>query len=373
MEMPNISTTNVVPKPQIEAIQTVPPFVVTDPRQFRQVSVAKEPIGSGIFKGCFNIVLCYNKAMEKDSGWLVAGWIKESLARALKEQPLLSGRLRRGEDGHGELEIVSNDSGVRLLEAKINNMSLQEFLDLKERDKAEAELVFWKDIDEQNPQFSPLFYVQVTNFQCGGYSVGISCSFLLADLLIMDNFLQKWAKIQSEMISKNEGPEVPIFYLPNLKPANLSPNSIFSSTPRENCGQTMIFRMSTESMDLKEQSFKKLALLCLEEAEQTGRKILPDEFTFFVKESTKIIKVENCKKTEVAKSHMKNQIMSSCASLKDYLGMNELAFREGNGPARVSLWIGSVTSNGIVVGIPFPKEGSSEVNIIVTIPYENES
>jgi hypothetical protein len=56
--------------------------------------------------------------------------------------------------------MVSNDTGVRLVEAKIT-MTLQEFLGLEEREKAEAELVFWMDFDEQNPQFSPPLYVQV--------------------------------------------------------------------------------------------------------------------------------------------------------------------------------------------------------------------
>jgi hypothetical protein len=56
--------------------------------------------------------------------------------------------------------MVSNDTGVRLVEAKIT-MTLQEFLGLEENEKAEAELVSWMDIDEQNPQFSPLLYVQV--------------------------------------------------------------------------------------------------------------------------------------------------------------------------------------------------------------------
>ena len=158
MAMSQISS-EFVHKVQIEGVQTVAPSKVTDPRETCLVSV-KDPVSSDIFQGCLSIVLCYNKAVEEDSGWLVAGWIKESLGRALQDQPMLSGRLRRVEDGNGELEMVSNDTGVRLVEAKIT-MTLQEFLGLEENEKAEAELVFWMDIDEQNPQFSPLLYVQV--------------------------------------------------------------------------------------------------------------------------------------------------------------------------------------------------------------------
>ncbi|KAJ9147653.1 hypothetical protein P3X46_029788 [Hevea brasiliensis] len=368
MAMPYF-TNNGVPKSQIEAIQTVPPFQVTDPREFRLISVA-ETIGSGIFTGCLNIVLYYNKAMEKDSGWLVAGWIKESLGRALREQPMLSGRLGRGENGRGELEIVSNDSGVRLVEAKIS-VTLREFLDLKEKEKAEAELVFWKYIDEQNPQFSPLLFVQVTNFQCGGYSIGISCSLLLADLLIMDNFLLKWANIQKDMLSKNDEVKLPLFYLPNLKTASLAANRTFSPASIERCGQTMIFRITGENVDLKNESSKKLALLCMEEAEQKlGNKIISSEFSFLMKESPTVMQVENFKKIERVNSHlMSDQVMITSSSLKDYLEINEIAFTEGNKPAQVSYWAGAV-NDGLAVAIPSSNEGVSELNFIITFPIE---
>ncbi|XP_050226692.1 pelargonidin 3-O-(6-caffeoylglucoside) 5-O-(6-O-malonylglucoside) 4'''-malonyltransferase-like [Mercurialis annua] len=365
-------TVNNVPESKFEAVQTVMPVTVTDPRQIRQVLAVTKPIASANFTGCLNIILCYNKATENDSGFIVAGWIRESLARALTEQPLLAGRLRRGEDGGGELEIVSNDSGVRLVEAS-NSLSLKEFIDFKGREKAAAEsqLVFWKSIDEQNPQFSPLFYVQVTNFECGGYSIGISCSILLADLVIMDKFLQTWAKIQCDMLSKNEDSNLPIFYLPNLKPSSPSLNGILSSTPIDNFGQTMIFNISKENMILEEESSKKLALLCIQEAEQNlGTKMSLHEFNFLVKETTKVIKVENCKKNEIVNFNLERHFKSSCANLKEYLKMSELAFREGNKAIRVSCWIGSV-SDGFVLGIPSHEEVTSDFNIIITFPIEN--
>lgn len=152
----------------IEGVLTITPSKITEPRQVRQVS-ANDPIGLGLFGQCLHVVLYY-KSSQEDSGWLHAGWMKESLARALLDQPMISGRLRRrdiaGDDDldqqiHHELEIVSNDSGARLIEARIP-ITLSEFLDSKTRETAEAELVFWKDIDEQSPQFCPLFFVQVT-------------------------------------------------------------------------------------------------------------------------------------------------------------------------------------------------------------------
>lgn len=153
-------------KIRLEAMQTVIPMKPTDPRSSIPVFASAAGSGSvGVYKRCFNIVLCYNKnSGDEYSGSLVAGWIKESLGRALSEQPTLAGRLRK-KDGsagdNGELEIVSNDSGVRLIEAQFS-MSLDEFIDLKEKNEVESQLVFWEDIDhEHNPQFSPLFYIQV--------------------------------------------------------------------------------------------------------------------------------------------------------------------------------------------------------------------
>lgn len=111
------------------------------------------------------MILCYNKASDDDSGWIVAGWIKESLGRALVENPVLAGRLRKGEGDScaGDMEIVSNDCGVRMVEAQIN-ITLAEFLDLKHKKVAESELVFWEDVQESTPQYSPLFYIQVSEF-----------------------------------------------------------------------------------------------------------------------------------------------------------------------------------------------------------------
>ena len=148
-------------KLHLETMQTAIPMNPTDPKLSLPVLLA-ENLGSGIYKRCFNIVMCYNKTSEEDSSSIVGGWIRESLGKALSEhRPMLAGRLRRKDGGGGEFEIVSNDSGVRLIEAQFA-MSLQDFLELEDKKEAESQLVFWEDIDyEQNPQFSPLFYLQV--------------------------------------------------------------------------------------------------------------------------------------------------------------------------------------------------------------------
>ncbi|KAF9685446.1 hypothetical protein SADUNF_Sadunf03G0055400 [Salix dunnii] len=357
-----------VPKVQIEGVQTVVPSKVTDPREMCLVLV-KDPVSSDIFRGCLNTVLCYSKAGEEGSGGFVAGWIKESLGRAMLDQPMLSGRLRRVEDGNGELEMVPNDTGVRLVDAKIE-MSLQEFLGLEEREKAEAELVFWKDIDEQNPLFSPLLYVQVTDFQCGGYSIGISSSLLLADHIIMDNFLSRWSGIQEKLLPNNSnGLEKSMFYLPNLRNTSLSPHNTMSPTPGKRSGQTLIFKITGDSEieGVKNKLWKSAVSHCIQEAEHKLGSEMPTGFSLFVKESPEVIRIQNCKKNELVKSNLNFRCQ---AITLDDIGITELAFRDGNKPAHVSCWIGSAV-DGLVMAIPSSNENTSDVNVIVTIPEGN--
>ncbi|RVW50751.1 hypothetical protein CK203_076838 [Vitis vinifera] len=236
---------------------------------------------------------------KEDSGWLVAGWIRESLGRALVEQPLLGGRLRRVGDSEGEFEIVSNDSGVRLMEAR-TSMALSEFLELKDWEAVEADqLVFWKDIDGQNPQFYPLFYVQVTNFERGGYSIGISCSLLLADPLGMASFLKRWASIHNTLVSENDKSKLPIFYLLSLRRLNDTPSiHMISSNTSRSRARAKIFNMA-ENMNSDEKICRTVASVCNEEAEcHLGTK-MASKYWLFLKKLSEDIKIEACSKEEI--------------------------------------------------------------------------
>ncbi|PON64609.1 Transferase [Parasponia andersonii] len=382
----------------IEAVQTVPPLKITVPKKVRQVSsspsllslslssssAAAGHVGPRVWGGCLYMVLYYNRlASGEDSGSLHAGWIKESLARVLSEQPLLAGRLQKGDTiGGGDEEeevyvIVANDAGVRLVEARMP-LTMSEFLlDLDSSKsnstmkEAEAELVFWKDVDETDPQFCPLFYVQVTKFECGGYSFGISCSLLLADILFK-NFLKKWADIHKNMLSKNGIPERPLFYLPSLKitPSSNVTNIIHSEASKDS-GQTIIFNVTYSNKD--ELITSTLALLCIEEAEAKLGSKMALEFTFsYVKERSNVVFLKKCSKYDQLAIkpdlNLKDRIKS--ATWDDF-GMMELEFRKGNKPVRVSNWIGSVSS-GLVMATPYCSEDRQDVlsgmKIIVRVP-----
>ncbi|PON97881.1 Chloramphenicol acetyltransferase-like domain containing protein [Trema orientale] len=124
---------------QIEALLSVSPSKLSEPQQVRRASPTTEldPFRSDNLGGCLNVLLYYKKACQEDSGWLQAGWVRESLGRALLEQPLFGGRLITRQTHRQDHvadnkrhEIVSNDSGVRLVEARMP-LTLSEFLDSK--------------------------------------------------------------------------------------------------------------------------------------------------------------------------------------------------------------------------------------------------
>ncbi|KAF3616858.1 putative oleosin 1-like, partial [Capsicum annuum] len=355
-------------KLQVEAIQTVIPMKITDPRLSRRV-VLPDTFHSGDLQRRFHMVLYYNKASETDSGWIVAGWFKESLGSAIVENPIFAGRLRKLEDdninNNGKFELVSNDSGVRMMEANYPK-NMDDFIDYKKVENVENELVYWEDIHEISPQFSPLFYVQVTNFKCGGYSIGISCSLFLADPFAMTSFLKSWSNIHNNLVSQIDAPKIPSFYTPNFTKIGSSQNlSITSPKTKKQITKTFIFKNSKMKLNNNE-SLKNLASKCIGEIESKIGKKISSNFTFLVKENFENIKMENCSREEIIKKE--NGLLSIVLANWDDLGANKVRFIEGNKAIHISYWIINGENNQDLVMIsPTHDEDNHELNIIITI------
>ncbi|KAJ0235099.1 hypothetical protein HA466_0267170 [Hirschfeldia incana] len=362
----------ILQKSMIAAIQSVPPMEVTKHRRVRSISVG-DPLGAGMFQRTLNIVTYYKHAGDSgcNRGWLVAGWIKESLGRALNEHPIIAGRLRwrrktttAGEDG---LEVVANDSGVRLVEARFP-ASLPEFFEMVKRDKsrAEAETVFWTDIDEVDPQFSPLFYVQVTCFESGGYSIGISCSILLADILLETDFLTKWAQIQSSLAHLQTTLK-PLFYIPSNKRNNFLTELSRSASVLDR-GDPFVFLAETCS---------KMSLVCMKKAVANRETARADVF-LFVKEQggdeNGTTTERDGTEVEIHMTETRDEAFSDCDCCDDLGEVADvgvlldvsLAFDdkfEGS-----SCWIGSI-SKGLAFGVPSAFGGTkSLVKFIIALP-----
>ena len=149
----------------VVGIYTATTTIVTEPRLSNKLLISKNEkmlLGDGcydkIMQKRMHIILYYKNKSDENSRWHVGGWIKKTLGNALVDHPIMAGRIRRDENGC--LEIVANDSGVRIVEGEIA-LSLVEFFECKTKNnEVEGKLVSWVDV-EINPQFSPLFYVQV--------------------------------------------------------------------------------------------------------------------------------------------------------------------------------------------------------------------
>uniref|UniRef100_A0A2N9G3S6 Reverse transcriptase Ty1/copia-type domain-containing protein n=1 Tax=Fagus sylvatica TaxID=28930 RepID=A0A2N9G3S6_FAGSY len=152
---------------------------------------------------------------------------------------------------------------------------------------------------------SKLKMASVTNFQCGGYSIGISCTLLLADLLV-----------------------------------------------------------TTENVNLDGEVCKSLASLCIEEAESRLCSKMASEFYLFLKENSEVIKMEKCSKHGHVKPQLSLKTRVTCVGWDD-LGAKEIEFRDGNKPMHVSYWIGSILDGLVIAFIPPLNQATRGVNILV--------
>ncbi|KAL2348195.1 hypothetical protein Fmac_002195 [Flemingia macrophylla] len=303
-------------KLQIVAMMNVPPLKVTEPRQVRKVLVSDEEHVSGI-QGCYQIVMYYEMVREEDAhahahahanGWCLAGWIVESLGMVLLDHPLLAGRLHTRD--HSAFEIV-------------------------------------------------------TNFECGGYSIGISCSLLLAEVLLFENFLEKWVEIHTKMSQQRGKIETPIFYHPRLKNPESLPWDIISRTQSQNGVQSMVFKI-TGVVNLEKELWRELAMLCVEKAKQKQDTNLGSDFCLVVKESSELIKVESCSMNGVGKK-MTHEFEISQSTWKEF-GVYEVAFNVGNKPIHVSCWIGSVSDDGYAMAVPLPYLNQNSFAVVLVSP-----
>ncbi|KAL2472105.1 HXXXD-type acyl-transferase family protein [Abeliophyllum distichum] len=355
----------------IVSIQTVVPIRPTDPIiNSCRISVPPQNLDPNILGRQFHLIICYNKASDEDSGWLMAGWIKESLSIALCELPMLAGRLRpcESQDSDRDLQIVLNDSGVRLVEA-ITEMKLADFLDLEGKKEAEGEVevVFWEDVLEHNLQFSPLFYVQVTNFSCGGYSIGISCSLLLADPFALTGFLKRWINIHNTLVSLTNASK-PICYLPKLRKLGSSKAFLSGINTNTYAAQSVIFKIPTTILNLDKNVYKNLAGLCIDVAERKIGRKMGSRFSLSVKKSHEVLKVEKCSTECLNEKTFCTVNGLTCTGWDDVLGADETWFNEENKPAYVSCWMNSISDEGSVMIIVAGDVETSAMQIIVTFP-----
>ncbi|XP_062185083.1 protein ECERIFERUM 26-like [Phragmites australis] len=136
--------------------------------------------------------------------YYAAGDVVRSLITKVLKDPMfpwldayypIAGRVRRAEEADGGARrpyIKCNDCGVRIVEAKCDR-AMDEWL----RDDAPDRLrqLCYDKVLGPELFFSPLLYVQITNFKCGGLALGFSWAHLIGDVASATTCFNKWAQI----------------------------------------------------------------------------------------------------------------------------------------------------------------------------------
>ncbi|CAN4115176.1 unnamed protein product [Withania somnifera] len=114
-----------------------------------------------------------------------------------------SGRIRRSGDGSGSGRpyIKCNDSGVRIVEAKCESKTIDEWLDMVTEDACLNEELVYHLVLGPDLAFSPLVFIQFTWFKCGGMSIGLSWAHVLGHAFLASNFLNMWTHIMANQLS----------------------------------------------------------------------------------------------------------------------------------------------------------------------------
>ncbi|KAI3986329.1 hypothetical protein MKX01_002174 [Papaver californicum] len=154
---------------------------------------------------CLRIVLYYQFPANTDLAKLKKKF-SISISHTFSTFRVVIGRLRpNSKPSEGHWHVKCNDAGVRTLEARAK-CSLKEWLMSVTREK-ELELLFWDEMPN-NPDLWSTFYLQFTEFEEGGFAVGLSCTHLLADAMTATMFLKAWA--DTTLLRKIQSP--PLFH-----------------------------------------------------------------------------------------------------------------------------------------------------------------
>ncbi|KAF8774935.1 hypothetical protein HU200_004979 [Digitaria exilis] len=110
----------------------------------------------------------------------------------------VSGRLRRREEAaDGERPYVRcNDCGVRIVEATCD-ATVDEWMEAEAARGGQCKVLAYDKVIGPELFFSPLLYVQVTSFKCGGMALGFTWAHLIGDIPCAATCFTTWANILS--------------------------------------------------------------------------------------------------------------------------------------------------------------------------------
>lgn len=207
----------------------------------------------------------------------------------------------------------------------------------------------------------------MTNFDGGGYTVGITWSPLLVDPFFMISFIKQWSSTHGKLLSQQDAAKQPLFYLPNFRRAGEcitlpGPNSGGSHS---HC--SMVFNLAgVVTGEEQMQARWALSKHCFEQVRKENSGVnMACKFSIIVCDINGGWKVEVCNEEVVATNGYGNKLSEA---KWDDLGAKEVSFYKANKPVLVSCLVGAFNDEGLVMIMPSSREGFPETLVCATIP-----
>ncbi|KAG0526872.1 hypothetical protein BDA96_06G183200 [Sorghum bicolor] len=370
----------------VESLQTAVPMRMAGAGKSLPIAVSGPPLTAAELQRRFRAVLYYRGAgAEAEAAARErAAWVKVSLCAALVDHPEMAGRLRRRGDGgndddddDGRLwEVKLRDTGVRLVQASVE-ATMAEFLEARgvDRERKEAALALWTDVDVHEPDICAPLFMQLTRFSDGGYAVGVSCSLLLADPLSLIGFLKSWARKNAEMQAQSKHVAHPVIQYTHYIQSPGAAKRVKSGTSTLGIATTAADDSTTTTTTVlfgapdTTSDHRALAAACVGMAsKRLGGAKQPPRFTVMARDSSKGLHVQTCCGTvgygDREACHGHGHGLAARVAQWSEAGLEDLAL-EGSKPVHVSYSISSSADEGLVVVMP---AGGAQLLISVTVP-----
>ncbi|XP_025822068.1 protein ECERIFERUM 26-like [Panicum hallii] len=157
-----------------------------------------------------------------DAAALAVRELKEPMFPWLDMYFPVSGRLRRrdGEAAPGRPYVRCNDCGVRIVEAAVD-ATVEEWLEQEAERGGLCKPLAYDKVIGPELFFSPLLYVQITSFKCGGMALGFTWAHLIGDIPSAAACFSTWA----QLLSGKKAP-APTLRDPHTKPLSAAPAGV---------------------------------------------------------------------------------------------------------------------------------------------------
>lgn len=203
--------------------------------------------------------------------------------------------------------------------------------------------------------FSVLVRLQVTQFQGDGYSIGISCSLLLADPFVLARFLKSWTQTHTTMFAHGQLSKPPIHLCHSHTSGHPPCHSNSNSTAISATATTTLFKVARNSC-----ATNSAAATCFREAARKLGTKPASSYSLMISDRTVYLTVESAGFDEVAGGS------ATEVAWRDQLGLEEISLVEATKPVHASCRI--VPCAGETLVVVMQPSDEDELMVSVTSP-----